>query len=476
MAIEKGSDSHSLCWIRRDIRLNDHAALALSTSQSTRVAVVFVFDELILKHLPRSDRRVSFIHRSLQELDGKLRVMGSKLVVLQGDPVEEIPRLAHKLDVTSVHAARDYEPYAQTRDHEIEDNLRRIGVGFSLTKDHVIREPEDVTTGDGRPFRVFTPYRNAWNRVFQPEADAACHAFDPSKLWSEGELPSHDLPDLTKLGFQPVELWLEPGEKAATERMKRFSRRIADYKTSRDVPSADGTSTLSTDLRFGTVSIREAFRISKQIAGEGSESWRTELIWREFYQHILFHNPRVVVVPFQHHLRDMSYPGSEEHFQKWCKGETGYPIVDAAMRCLNQTGWMHNRLRMIVASFLTKDLLVDYRKGEKYFADNLLDFELASNNGGWQWSASTGADSQPYFRIFNPYLQSAKFDPEGLFIKKWVPELIGMAVPALFSPSTASTFELLASGIELGRNYPYPIVDHAVQKPKAISLLSEGRP
>ena len=469
----------ALCWIRRDLRLYDQTALAEATRLAEEVAVVFVFDRTILDRIPdRRNRRVTFIHQSLIELDQKLRAAGSQLIVLTGDPVQEIPKLARQLQADLVTFARDQEPSAIRRDERVESELERQGIAVKSFKDQVIFEPPQLLTNDGNPFRVFSPFKRAWNREFIAERDAAEHRSDHQNLWKRDQLPIEaqaEMPKLSDLGFEEAELWLEAGENAGRERLNRFATKISDYNALRDFPAKENTSTISVDRRFGTFSVREAVRLSLAHPGPGADSWRSELIWREFYQHILFHFPDIETEAFQPNYRSLEYPGSDEAFEKWCQGQTGYPIVDAAMRCLNQTGWMHNRLRMVVASFLTKDLLVDYRRGEAYFRQQLLDYDLASNNGGWQWSASTGADPQPYFRIFNPLSQSLKFDPEGDYIRKWVPELAELSAPAIYFPSQASDFDLLAAGVELGKTYPHPIVDHSVQRDRAIALLASAK-
>jgi deoxyribodipyrimidine photo-lyase len=465
----------ALTWIRRDLRLSDNASLAETTSLAKEVGVVFVFDTNILDVLPdRDDRRVTFIFDSLMELDRKLRHKGSQLFVLHGDPATLIPSLANSLDVDAVFTARDYEPYALERDRRVGEALRAAGRAFHLVKDQVIFEGDEIQSGGDHPFRVFSPFMRAWKSRFEASRDAHEHQADlPRSITRRsGEF---DMPDLADLGFSRLEPWLAPGEDAASERLKQFEDRLSDYAQNRDYPAIDGTSGLSVHLRFGTISIRRAVRSALSNDSVGAQKWLNELIWREFYQSILANFPAVVHTPFQEQYGKIDYPGKNEHFEAWCLGRTGFPIVDAAMRCLNDTGWMHNRLRMVTASFLTKDLLVDYRKGEAYFARKLLDFDLASNNGGWQWAASTGADPQPYFRVFNPVLQSKKFDPDGVFIKRYLPELAGFDCDLVHWPHQASQFDQASAGCYLGRDYPHPIVDHAAQRERAITLLKSAR-
>lgn len=466
----------ALAWLRRDLRLQDSEALAEAARSAEAVAVLFVFDRNILDPLEdRDDRRVTFIHHSLQEVDARLRECGSRLIVRHGDPVVEVQAVAEALGAEVVVTARDREPYALERDATVSDRLKRIGISFVTVKDQVIFEAGEVRSQSGDPLRVYSPYRRAWLARFQPGVDDAPADSQPSSWVSADRLGALVHPwEMSDLGFREAELWLPAGESGAIARLREFERRIENYREERDIPSGDRTSGLSVHLRFGTLSVRECFRTAARIGGPGAEKWRDELIWREFYQDILGNFPHVVASTFQPAYRDLVYPGSDAHFQAWRDGQTGYPLVDAAMRCLNATGWMHNRLRMVAASFLTKDLLVDYRRGEAYFARKLLDFDLASNNGGWQWAASVGADPQPYFRIFNPVLQSRKFDPEGAFIRQWVPELGGLSDADLHMPSAAEPFDLLAANVTLGRDYPSPIVDHHVQKELAVRLLGDA--
>jgi deoxyribodipyrimidine photo-lyase len=457
----------ALCWLRRDLRLSDHRPLQEATRLAEQTAVVFVFDRNILSSLPRADRRVDFLHRSLVELDGKLRAHGSQLVVRHGNPVEEIPAVAAAFGAGVVVTGRDYEPYARERDAAVGGQ-----VNLQTVKDHVVFEGGQIFSQSGTPFRVYSPYARAWKALLSGSTALDEAEPDLSGLADSASLAGLSNPwDLGDLGFDPTELWLEAGEDAGLARLTAFEKKARRYKEDRDFPAIDGTSGLSVHFRFGTVSIREAARRAVSF-GPNHEKWLNELIWREFYQDLLWHHPGVVKDTFQPQYRDLVYPGAEADWQAWCEGKTGYPILDAAMRCLNATGWMHNRLRMIVASFLTKDLLIDYRRGEAYFAEKLLDFDLASNNGGWQWAASTGADAQPYFRIFNPLLQSVKFDPTGAFIRQWVPELADLSDADLHAPFKAKPMDLLVAGVTLGETYPHPVVDHFVQKELALALLS----
>lgn len=456
----------SLCWIRRDLRLSDHAAMAAATAESERVAVVFVFDRVILDDLEDvDDRRVTFIHRSLEEVDRRLREHGSRLVVRVGDPVEEIPAVARALDVQAVYTNRDVEPYALRRDRAVEERLRAEGRAFRTFLDHLVLEPGSLRNANGEPFRVYTPFSKAWRARFRPD-DVREHAPDPSRFWPASEIPDglvHPW-SMEDIGFVPNSLWLEPGEAAARERLRAFVEKMPAYGQLRDFVDREATSGLSVHLRHGTVSVRECVRTVMENPSPGADKWLSELIWREFYQSILADFPSVVDRPFLAEYEGLEWPGSDEAYEAWVEGRTGYPLVDAAMRCFAATGWMHNRNRMVVASFLTKDLLVDYRRGEAYFARKLLDFDLAQNNGGWQWASSVGCDPQPYFRIFNPVLQSRKFDPQGRFIRRWVPELAHLDDESIHFPGPLER-----------DGYPPPIVDHDVMRERAIALLSSRR-
>ncbi len=455
----------ALCWIRRDLRLTDHRALFQATEAAEGVAVVFIFDPAILDPLDRDDTRVNFIHQSLVEIGERLKQRGSSLVVRHGDPVELIPQLARELRADAVFTAHDLEPDPLERDRRVRQKLLDQGTEFRTCKDHLVRQKSEVLSQSGTPFKVYTPYSKAWKAALNPEKDLAEYTPNLTRLLPESELTSVLRPwSIDDIGFQINSPWLKPGEDAARARLAAFLPKIDAYGDQRDFPAIEGTSYLSVDLRFGTISNRELFRQALTHDSNGAEKWLNELIWREFYADVLANHPHVVRTAFNPIYNDLEWPGTDELFELWIAGQTGYPIVDAAMRCFKETGWMHNRLRMIVASFLTKDLLVNYKKGEAYFASKLLDFELASNNGGWQWAASVGVDAQQYFRIFNPFLQSAKFDPEGKFVKEWVPELRSLTLSDIHEPTHEQ---------RRGANYRAQIVDHATQRQKAVDLLAK---
>ncbi|TFW31554.1 cryptochrome/photolyase family protein [Duganella callida] len=455
----------SLVWLRRDLRVFDHVALHQALLASERVYCVFVYDTTILNDLPRCDRRVDFIHASLAEVAAELQQLGGYLITRHGDPVDEIPALAEELGVQAVFCNHDYEPQAIARDVTVAKALHAAGRRFHSYKDQVIFEKNEILTQGGGVFSVFTPYKNAWLKRLAADPSVltpyniephAAHFAPPPKRPPK-------LPTLAELGFEPSnlkELKIPTGMSGAARLFDDFLTRIADYNVARDYPAVKGPSYLSVHFRFGTLSVRHLVRTVLDLqerggGGEGAAVWLSELIWREFYAMILYHHPHVVSAAFKPAYDAIAWetgPEADELFAAWCEGRTGYPLVDAAMLQINQTGWMHNRLRMVVASFLTKDLGIDWRRGEAYFALHLNDFDLASNNGGWQWASSSGCDAQPYFRIFNPVAQSEKFDAEGKFIRRYLPQLKELSNKEIHAPWLAP--RMLSAG------YPPPIVMH----------------
>ena len=470
----------SLVWFRRDLRCFDHAALHHALAQSRRVYCTFIFDTDILDALPRADRRVEFIRDSVAELDAQLRKDGGAMIVRHARAETEIPRLAQELGAEAVFANHDYEPVAIARDAAVERALESAGRKFFSFKDQVIFEKKEVLSQAEKPFSVFTPYKNAWLRqlALTPDCIDAWPTepyFDRLARGGEGSVPT-----LEQLGFERTnlsELNIACGMQGAAGLLKDFALRIADYADTRDYPAIKGPSYLSLHLRFGTVSIRALLRLAQGAiqagtGGRGAEVWLSELIWRDFYAMILSHHPHVVNAAFKPVYDDIVWErgtDADALFAAWCEGRTGYPLVDAAMLQLNRTGYMHNRLRMVTASFLTKDLGIDWRRGEAYFAEKLNDFDLASNNGGWQWAASSGCDAQPYFRIFNPVTQSEKFDPEGKFIKRYLPQLARLDAKAIHAPWRAKPVVLQSAGLVLDEDYPMPIVDHDAARKKTLA-------
>jgi deoxyribodipyrimidine photo-lyase len=402
--------STCLFWFRRDLRLFDNAGLFAALNSGMKVQPIFIFDKNILDELKdKTDLRVNFIHRELCAMDKELAKYGAKMHVIYGTPEQAVPELCAMYQTNQVFTNHDYEPYAKMRDEQMAIQLSAKGGALNTFKDQVIFERTEVVKDDGKPYTVFTPYSKKWKAKITADS---YKSYDCNKYFNNFNKNNSapEIPSLASMGF--------------TENTNHLPSNTADksiifnYHNTRDIPSMQGTTRLSIHLRFGTVSVRQLAKL----ASETNEKYLNELIWREFYQQILWHFPHVVGNSFKPQYDAIQWRKDDEAFEKWCTGNTGYAIVDAGMRELTATGWMHNRVRMIVASFLTKHLLIDWRLGEAYFAEKLIDFELASNNGGWQWASGSGVDAAPYFRIFNPYTQTEKFDNKLEYIKKWVPE------------------------------------------------------
>lgn len=425
----------SICWFRRDLRVSDNTALYHALKSDYPVLVVFIFDTQILDKLSdKKDKRVTFIHRALQSLNDTLIENGSSLYILHDTPISAFEKLCDEYDVRGVFVNHDYEPYALSRDAQIKEFADGKSIPFQSYKDQVIFEKSEVMKPDGTPYTVYTPYSKRWKQKYLTAAPASVVVEDHKQSFFKTK-PFH-FPTLGEIGFEEGSLkvyGLPINEKI-----------ILSYHDTRNLPSIDGTSQLGIHLRFGTVSVRELAKL----AGRLNEQWLNELIWREFFMMILFHFPHVVNQSFKKKYDQIKWRNNEAEFELWCNGQTGYPIVDAGMRQLNETGWMHNRVRMVVASFLTKHLLIDWRWGEAYFAEKLLDYELSSNNGNWQWAAGSGCDAAPYFRIFNPTEQTRKFDPQLRYIKTWIKD---------FSPY-----------------YLQPIVDHDYARKRALQVYKSS--
>jgi deoxyribodipyrimidine photo-lyase len=461
--------NNQLMWFRRDLRATDNSALyhALKTATqlNSRVHCVFVFDETILVHLPHRDRRVTFIWDSLLELDAALKELGGCLHVVYGKPLALIPQLAQAFGVSQVHTNRDDEPQALTRDTAVALALQTKNITLSTYKDHVIFERCEVMSQLGNRYSVFTPYKNAWLKALTPFYTKAYPVARYTQVLDNRVKPSV-WPSLTSMGFDSDCRMVTPaGESGANNLLMDFIGRMGQYHATRDFPAVKGPSYLSVHLRFGTVSIRQLVNAAlEQQTTDGGKIWLNELIWRDFYHQIMHHHPQAMVAAFKPEYQGIVWEqgaAADGRFTAWCEGRTGYPLVDAAQRQLNQTGYMHNRLRMVSACFLIKDLGIDWRRGEAYFATHLNDFDLAANNGGWQWAASSGCDAQPYFRIFNPITQSEKFDAQGRFIRRYVPELAALSDKDIHAPWLTAGLSLKAAGIELGKDYPRPMIDHA---------------
>ncbi|QCR24836.1 deoxyribodipyrimidine photo-lyase [Pontibacter sp. SGAir0037] len=406
----------TLFWFRRDLRLHDNTGFHRALTSGTPVLPLFIFDKDILDKLSdKTDARVNFIHQTVAALQEQLHAMGSTLLVQYGLPEEILSSLCRQYNITAVYTNRDYEPYARTRDTAVEDLLSAKGVGFYTFKDQVIFEQEEILSKTGSPYKIYTPYKKAWLQRFAADLVAPI----PSKDNLHQLLPhtATALPSLSEMGFAPSAMQV-PAPRLSADVLRA-------YEDTRNIPALDATSRISPYLRFGLISVRDA--VVKAIAH--NQVWLQELIWREFFMQLLYHFPITATESFYPKFRAIEWRNNEEEFERWCNGTTGFPLVDAGMRELNATGFMHNRVRMVVASFLIKDLLIDWRWGEAYFAEKLLDYELASNAGNWQWAAGTGADAQPYFRIFNPDSQVTKFDKDYTYIKRWVPEYGTAAYP-----------------------------------------------
>jgi len=426
-----------LFWHRRDLRLEDNAGLYKALKENDTVQPIFIFDQNILAELPRNDQRLRFIHQEIQKLKVQYQAYGSDLKVYVGNPNELISKIASDLHCTKVYTNRDYEPYALERDKTIFTQLENIKVAFIGTKDHVIFEKNEVLKDDGLPYTIFTPYANKWKARLTDD-DLTSYESEQYMKHLAKQQQVESLVSIPELGFIDEKIHDIPDRK--------FQKDIIEsYHENRNFPHLDATSKLSVHLRFGTISIRKLARLAK----DRNETYLNELIWRDFYQMIIYHFPHSVQGSFKKKYDKIQWEQNEEHFKAWCTGKTGYPLVDAGMRELNETGFMHNRVRMVVASFLTKHLLIDWRRGEAYFAQKLMDFELASNIGGWQWAAGCGCDAAPYFRVFNPTAQQEKFDKQKEYIQKWVPEF-----------GTSS--------------YPSPIIDHAFARDRVLTRFKQA--
>jgi len=401
-------DKITIFWFRRDLRLTDNHGLYEALRSGQPVLPIFIFDPDILDSLKdKKDKRVNFIYRQLQLIQKELLQKNSSLHILHGRPLACFEQLAKDCKIGAVYTNHDYEPYAIQRDQEINSFLLKHSIPFHSFKDQVIFEKEEITKSDGKPYTIYTPYSKSWKEKYFSEKKVRY----PSEkhldhLWKTKPFP---FPAISQLGFDEISIYFPS--------IQLNKEIILHYEETRNLPGMEGTSRMSLHLRFGTVSIREL----AASASKWNETWLNELIWREFFMMILFHFPQVVTESFKSKYDRIPWRNNEKEFTLWCKGETGYPLVDAGMRELNETGFMHNRVRMVVASFLTKHLLIDWRWGEAYFAEKLLDYELSSNNGNWQWCAGCGCDAAPYFRIFNPITQQEKFDPDFIYVKRWIP-------------------------------------------------------
>jgi len=474
-----------IVWLRRDLRLADQPALTAACEECSEVIPLFLFDEPLLASHRFGSACVNFMLGSLEELASALATRGLTLQWRRGNSIEEIVRAAAEWSAGVVYWNRDYEPETIERDRRVQVQLGRLGVAVRTFKDHVVFEAEEVRGVTGDPMQRYSAYRARWWTQWYATKPAAFPV--PKMLTGTKQAaipPPPPLPSARQLGYDQVSLWIEPGERNARNRLQRFlEASIHHYANGRNLPGIEGSSKLSPHFRFGTLSPRAAIHAAlKTLAKAGRTSradvltWIDELIWREFFQQVLASFPHVADGPF----RNIATPPSREHgperdrlFLAWCEGKTGYPIVDAGMRQLNQTGWMHNRVRMIVASFLIKDLRIDWQSGERYFMNHLLDADVAANNGNWQWCASTGTDAMRGYRIFNPALQSKKFDPDGAYIRLYVPELAHVSAKRIHEPHLMTADEQANAGCRIGTDYPSPVVDHQLARQEYLNLWKQ---
>ena len=468
---------NALVWFRRDLRDFDHAALYHALKNAKQVFCIFVFDTEILNLLEnKQDRRIEFIWESINELKTALQKNGGDLIVKHGSARDIIPEYALEASIDAVFANRDYEPNAVKRDFDVAAKLAKHDIAFLDFKDQVLFEKDEVLSLSNKPYSVFTPYKNAHLKKLD---DFYLKPYPVDQyIQNLAKVPPSELISLESMGFARTNLAdmrLPIGMTGGKQLFADFEDRMNQYKDARNFPAVKGVSYLSVHLRFGTVSVRHLARTARNMADGGSATWLNELIWRDFYFQILYHNPLVAAgKAYKAEFDKIAFANNKALFQAWCEGKTGYPLIDAAMRQINQTGYMHNRLRMVTASFLVKDLLIDWRWGERYFATHLIDFDLSANNGGWQWAASTGCDAQPWFRIFNPITQSEKFDAAGKFIRKYVPELATCDDKEIHAPWLIAPLRQQSIGVVMGKNYPAPVVEHPVQRALALDLYKSA--
>ncbi len=477
----------AIWWLRRDLRLTDNLALSHALAQAEQVIPVFILDPGLLSSPYGSAKRLAFLLGGLRQLDVDLQAKGSYLIIRQGRPIDELAALMAESQADHIFAEADYSPYARRRDEQIADHLP-----LRLVDGLTVHSPTAVSKTDGTPYTVYTPFSRAWKALPLPQANAVLPA--PSSIRTPAGLASVPLP--TEPGLPDTAPFI-PGETEAHRRLNLFAGQVSrntseteeddypifSYANTRNRMDLEGTSQLSPYLRFGMLSARQAVVRAQQTskvfpnnqAHKGATTWLNELIWREFYISILYHFPYVRQRSFRPDYDDIPWDDNEQAFTAWCEGCTGYPVVDAAMRQLVQTGWMHNRARMIVASFLVKDLLIDWRWGERFFMQYLIDGDPAANNGGWQWVAGTGTDAAPYFRIFNPILQSQKFDPNGAFIRRWVPEMANVPDMYIHTPWKMAAQLQQQAGCRIGQDYPAPMVDHTWARARTLEAYKQPR-
>jgi deoxyribodipyrimidine photo-lyase len=462
--------AHHLLWYRRDLRVHDHRALRAATSAADRCVPLFVLDPRLTRADRMSAARLAYLCQALADLDAALRERGSRLIVRHGDPRRVVPELAAELGVDAVHWSADHTPYARDRDSAVTSALGAAGIAQRGHPGVAVHAPGSIRTAGGDSYKVFTPFHRAWKAVSPGDVLPA-----PEQLPEVGAVDGEALPSLRDLAVPPDLDVIDGGERAARERLTAFIGEDAEaYHDRRDLLAIDGTSRLSADLHYGCLSPREVLSHTDR-RKPGHEVFASEIAWRDFYLHVMARWPEVATKEFNPALRDLPWRGEGSDARAWAQGRTGYPIVDAAMRQLRAESWMHNRARMIVASFLCKDLLVDWRWGEAHFLRHLVDGDVASNNGGWQWAAGTGTDAQPYFRIFNPVSQGKRFDPDGDYVRRHVPELAKVPTRWIHEPWEMPADVAADCGVMIGRDYPEPVVDHAEARREAIAWFGEHR-
>lgn len=454
--------NRGLFWFRRDLRRQDNVGLKNARDECEELFTLFVVDDSHTNWPRRCGTRLQFKLDCVQSLRDEIRECGGELIVREGDPEKLVARIASEIGVEKVYWNRTYEPYERKRDDLAQENLSGMGIDTETFKDQVMFETDEILTNGGTPYKVFTPYSDKWKALSKPDPVRTIDQFQSP------ELPSGTIPTARDLGVPPEidEIEWDPSRSAAVNCLQRFlEESVEEYDRMREYPGTDGTSKLSPYLRFGLLSVREIISSCRDVfrdthETDGIETFIEEIIWRDFYHQVLYHNPHVVNENYDEKYDSLDWNENEQWLDAWKRGKTGYPLVDAAMRQLNRTGWMHNRLRMLVAVFLTKHCLIHWKKGERYFMNRLVDGDTAANNGGWQWSASTGTDAVPYFRTFNPITQSEKYDPNGDFIRKYCPELESLDTSQIHAPFECDKKSLKNQGVELGSDYPKPILDY----------------
>lgn len=466
----------AIWWIRRDLRLTDNQALQSALEHADQVVPVFILDRRLTESSYVGDKRLAFLYAGLHRLEEDLQARGSHLVVRSGSPAAELSRLRDECNASAIYAEADHSPFANNRDRQVEQQLPLVLVGSTA-----VLPPGSVLKSDGSPYTVYTPFSKTWKGM--PTIGTGSLYSPPEQIASPADIASEPIPGSPKLSAGSLHI---PGEREAQARLHMFLHgdaqgKISRYDSDRDRLDIDGTSMLSPYMRFGMLSPRQAVFQAREMINsapdepskKGPQTWLNELIWRDFYIHILHHYPHVRRKNFR--IEGIQWENSRRLFDTWCEGRTGYPIVDAAMRQLTQSGWMHNRARMIVASFLTKDLLIDWRWGERWFMQHLVDGDPAANNGGWQWTAGTGTDAAPYFRIFNPVSQSTKFDPQGIYIRRWVSELNAVPDDYIHQPWRMPAELQKKIGCKIGKDYPEPIMDHQWARERALDIYAKAR-